>query len=251
MAKHTYTCYSNECNDREFSESRADLAVCTHCGSSNIKRKSRNKRALLMIPLIGLIGMGAWQAFDSLARSRPPFDDNTDCKLVAINQTKISKCGYQIDPVFQEGCRQDTIFWWKNGEEQLPILASLGQLDVDGDVELRFALNAQSLTQTGAFKELSLTCNPQKMSPAEQKAENQRLEAIIQASVLNPFGPEKYDAFNATKSLPDSTVRLPDGRFTSGISWQNLLLLLWPDEQLKSRVTIDEYGDITNIYFSK
>ena len=38
---------------------------------------------------------------------------------------------------------------------------------------------------------------------------------------------------------------------TSGISWQNLLLLLWPDKRLNVRIELDDYGDITTIYFSK
>lgn len=251
MARYTYICHSKECNGREFNESRANVAQCTNCGSNDIQRKSSNKGVLLLLPLIGLLGFGAWYAASHFDFGSDMESSRDVCDLVTIKVAEQNRCGYQIEPVFSGGCQPDTLFWSQDEVEQPPLLTSMGQFDVSGDRVLRFALKAEYLSKAGKYKELRVSCNPKKRSPAELKSERKRIEEIIQACIANPFSAAKYDAFDATKSLPDSTIRLPDGRLTSGISWQNLILLLWPDEPLKTRVELDDYGDITNIYFSK
>ena len=251
MARYKYICHSKECNGREFSESRANVARCTNCGSSDIQRKSSKKGVWLLLPFIGLLGFGAWYAANHFDFGSDMESNSNGCDLLTIKAVKQNRCGYQIEPVFSGGCQPDTLFWSQDGVEQPPLLMSMGQFDVSGDRVLRFALQAESLTKAEKYKELQVSCNPETRSPAELKSERKRLEDIIQACVSNPFSAAKYDAFEATKSLSDSTIRLPDGRLTSGISWQNLILLLWPDEPLKTRVELDDYGAITNIYFSK
>ena len=250
MAQYIYTCHSPECNGREFSESRADVAVCTSCGSSNISRKSSSSRMLYLITAMALLGVGGWY-LASLLGGDDPIPPNEDCALVAVRAPEVGKCGFQLEPVFDGGCQPDTLYWTKDGIEQLPLLTSMGQFDIDGDVTLRFALQTASLDLPGKYQELILSCNKAILTASEKNAERKRIEGIVQAHLTDPFGPSKYDAFDVTKSLPDGSVRLPDGRMTSGISWQNLLLLLWPDKRLNIRIELDDYGDITTIYFSK
>jgi hypothetical protein len=205
---------------------------------------------LYLIPAVALIGIGGWY-LASLLGGTDPIKSNKDCTLVAVRTPKIGKCGYQLDAVFAGGCQPDTLYWTKDGVEQSPLLTSMGQFDIDGNVTLRFALQTASLDVPGEYRELSLSCNKAILTASEKNAERKRIEGIVQAHLNDPFGPSKYDAFDVTKSLPDGSVRLPDGRMTSGISWQNLLLLLWPDKRLNVRIELDEYGDITTIYFSK
>ena len=205
---------------------------------------------LYLITAIALLGVGGWY-LASLLGGDDPIPPNEDCALVAVRAPEVGKCGFQLEPVFDGGCQPDTLYWTKDGIEQLPLLTSMWQFDTDGDVTLRFALQTASLDLPGKYQELILSCNKAILTASEKNAERKRIEGIVQAHLTDPFGPSKYDAFDVTKSLPDGSVRLPDGRMTSGISWQNLLLLLWPDKRLNIRIELDDYGDITTIYFSK
>ena len=204
---------------------------------------------LFLIPAIAILGAGGWYLASMLDAPPPP--EQEGCALVAVSASKVGKCSYQLEPVFEGGCQPDTLYWTKNGIVQSPLLTSVGQFDVDGDVKLRFAIQVASLDLPERCQELSLSCNKSLLTSREKDAERKRIESIIQTHLSEPFGPSKYDAFDVTKNLPDGSIRLPDGRMTSGISWQNLLLLLWPEERLNVRVELDDFGDITTIYFSK
>lgn len=251
MANFTYICYSDECNGREFTESRSDVAVCTSCGSNNIRLKSGNRRSLYLLPAIALLSIGGWFLLQQL--DFDPIDDNpeSECSLAAIAVSKIGNCRYQVDPTFRGSCQPDTLFWSINGMEQTPLLTSMGQFEAQGDITLHFALASASLSNPGQFQDTIINCDKDIWSDSQRQDERDRIKDIISAHLNDPFGPGKYEAFDITKRLEDGTIRLPDGRMTSGISWQNLLMLLWPNEQLKVGVEIDEYGDIAKIYFSK
>ena len=204
---------------------------------------------LYLIPTIAILGVGGWYLASMFDAPPPPPEEG--CALVSVSASKVGKCSYQLEPVFEGGCQPDTLYWSKNGIEQPPLLTSVGQFDVDGNADLRFAIQLASLNVPAKCQNLSLSCNKSLLTSSEKNAERKRIENMIQAHLNEPFGSDKYAAFDVTKNLPDGSVRLPDGRMTSGISWQNLLLLLWPDERLKVRVELDDFGDITTIYFSK